>query len=410
MPRQSVHELAVEDNWILFSFALLSLICTVLTFLIIQRMKLWNGYMLIVISMVCFQFMYDLSFLIRVAPGYQACLTWQAIGNMGGLGVSFWTNVLALVVVFVLVNIKSISIYKSYKWFFIFSAVFPVGFGILSIFAMAPSNDDDDGKGGYLYCHFKPGDMLADFVGNFYYWTRIASILFNIGAFVFSYIRLEKLGSQPFVHSALAHSTFSTFGLSIKASNETMKANTTSAATAEQHPLLRRDCDPQHMALATLVRRMQYYPLCQSICRIAPAWAQFDGSRYRTPAIGAIAAVSSPSLGIFLFVIFLVRTLLCRLLSVVCCCEMNSFFPSLSQIMQPKAWETFKEFIGLQAIDHEDSTQNANPFTLTRISDIGDLPEDALEEIIDFDIDRRRESNLISTPNPLYGNEADDRL
>ncbi len=71
-------------------------------------------------------------------------------------------------------------------------------------------------------------------------------------------------------------------------------------------PLLRRHNDPQHVALTVLVSRMKYYPFWQAICRFFSAWNEYEDYRYSTPAISALASMSGPSLGVCMFIVFLV--------------------------------------------------------------------------------------------------------
>ncbi len=307
MPHEQSHYEVNTDNWILFAFAALSWLCSVLNLVIIKKMGMWNGYILLITSMATFQLFYDTSFMMRVIPGYAPCIAWHMMGNVGGLGSSFWTNVMCFVVLYVLLRARSISIFRLYPYFFLFAGAIPIAFSITSYFALTHTNDDDDGDRGYLYCTFKY-NSLGNFVNDFYYWGRIVSIVFNFVAFVFAWIRLHRMGVQPYYLPGIET------GASITTASITAVNTANNSVGEDGRPkpvtppisVLRRHNDPQHVALTVLVSRMKYYPFWQAICRFFSAWNEYEDYRYSTPAISALASMSGPSLGVCMFIVFLV--------------------------------------------------------------------------------------------------------
>jgi hypothetical protein len=320
------HKEVNTDNWILFAFAGLSWLATVVNLIIIKRLRMWNGYLLLITSMAVFQLIYDTSFMMRVIPGYKPCLAWHMMGNIGGIGSSFWTNIMCFILLYVLLKVRSVSIFKIYPLLFLYGGILPIAFGISSYFALRHTNDDDDGNRGYLYCTFKH-DRFATFVNNFYYWGRIVSILFNFFAFLFAWFRLHRMGIQPYfvpgvdvsrlngatAANTLANSRIGATGTGADELESGMQRSTITAAAGVGATngilmLQRKHNDPQHVALTVLVSRMKYYPLWQALCRFGPAWNEFRDYKYSTPVTSAFAAMTGPSLGLCMFIIFLVSS------------------------------------------------------------------------------------------------------
>ncbi len=315
MSNDQSHEQINADNWMLFAFAALSWLCSVLNLVIIKKMGMWNGYILLITSMAVFQLIYDTSFMMRVIPGYAPCIAWHMMGDVGGLGSSFWTNVMCFVVLYVLLRARSISIFKLYPYFFLFGGALPIIFAIISFFALTHTAENDDGDRGYLYCTYKY-DPIASFINNFYYWGRIVSIVFNFVAFVFAWIRLHRMGIQPYYLPGIESTG------NITASITTANTHQNGSIMEDGRPkpiapppvptaVLRRHNDPQHVALTVLVNRMKYYPFWQAVCRFFSAWNEYQDYEYSTPVISALASISAPSLGVCMFVVFLVSDLTC---------------------------------------------------------------------------------------------------
>lgn len=269
-------------GWVAFAFSFVSFACSILTLIILRRMSVWNGYMLLIFSMAFSQMVYDISYLIRVSPGYEMCVVWHFLGILGGLGSSLWTNCLSFVVLYVLLNIRSFNIFRRYMYFFMLATVIPITIGIMSIATVEHSTATDDNRPShYNECEFS-NDTFAAGVNAMYYWGRVVCIGFNLFAFFYASYQTKRKGFGQQQHRPQTSGTV--FG------------DSQSVVITET----------QHLAVATLVSRMKYYPFAQILCRTGAAWNEFAGYKYSSFASSMMAAVCSPSLGILYFIIFLV--------------------------------------------------------------------------------------------------------
>lgn len=322
----SNHIVYVRD-WLEFSVALVSLICSIFTLLVIKQMKIWNGNFLLLTTLTVLQVIYDINFLLGISPGFASCVVWNFLDILGGLGVSFTSNIISFTVVYVVRKVKSLNIKENFKYFSVFSIWIPLAFAIVACFGVSPANEDDDKP--YTDCIYNTS-LAASAVRNFYYWGRLFSIIFNFGAFIYVVLRVRKMG---FMSSRNSISSSQTSGEGVIAS-----------VISEQ----------QILAVNALASRMKYYPLAQAICRSGSAWNEFNNYQYSNPTSALMAAACAPSSGIFYFIIFLV--------------------------MQPNAWNTFKGFFGFKVEVKEKHNRN----TVTQIfrTSLTDMGEDELEEMI----------------------------
>ncbi len=277
------HQIEVSD-WTGFSFAVVSLICSLTTLLLIYLMRVWNGYLLLITSMTAFQVLYDINYILGAVPTYAACATWNFLDILGGLSVTLWTNIISFIVMFVVMKIRSFNIFRNYKYFVIIAVVFPLIIAILVLTRLEAASDDDDLP--FTSCTYKPGEMSLVLRG-IYYWGRLASIIFNFMVFGYTSYRVRLMAHMR------------------AASANTQQVSVNSRESAFQVS------ENQTLAVFSLVSRMKYYPLAQAILRSGAAWNEFDDYRYDSFASNMMAAVCSPSTGIAYFVIFLVSFSVC---------------------------------------------------------------------------------------------------
>lgn len=243
-------------------------------------MKVWNGNFLLLTNLTVLQVIYDINFLLGISPGFASCVIWNFLDILGGLGVSFTSNVISFTVVYVVTNIQSLNIKENFKYFSIFTIWIPLAFAIVACFGLSQANEDDDKP--YTDCIYNTS-LAASAVRNFYYWGRLLSIIFNFGAFIYVVFRVREMG-------------FSSTRNSISSSQTSGEGIAT--IISEQ----------QILAVTALASRLKYYPLAQAICRSGSAWNEFNDYQYSNPTSALMAAACAPSSGVFYFIIFLVSS------------------------------------------------------------------------------------------------------
>jgi len=266
--------MVLTSKWIGFGVATASFICTILTLLVIKQMKKWNGYLLLISTMTAFQLLYDINYMLGVCPGYVPCIIWHFLDILGGLGNSYTSNVISFTVIFVVYQIRSFDIFGNFYYILFIVGFIPLLFAIFNASTLVHQVDDD---APYIYCQVDHSN-LSKTTTEFYYWTRVASILFNFLAFVYISFKVRKMKSTV-IHSP-SHDT-----------QESMN----SAAT-----------DNQMAAVAMLVSRLKYYPLAQALCRSGAAWNEWQRSATYNPASTMMAATTAPLAGVLYFIIFMV--------------------------------------------------------------------------------------------------------
>jgi hypothetical protein len=247
-----------------------SFVCSMLTLVLIYFTRKWNGYLLLLTSMTISQIIYDLNYMLRPAKPTFACYIVQWMDLVGGLGVSFWTNILAFVISYTVVLSQSINIFALYPYFSILGFLLPIAVGTLAVSIPDVIVHDDGGLFGECYYH---RTEQGDFIFNFYYWAWIGCVFVTILLFTltFSKIRQMAIFSGPQV------------------------SKDTGDSTNESRAILRT------------VKKMNYYAIAQIICRSGAAWNELFYGQYSSYESNIMAAICSPSSGIFNFFIFLVR-------------------------------------------------------------------------------------------------------
>ena len=272
-------------DWLEFSVALLSLNCSLLTLCIIKYMKNWNGNILLISTLTTFQILYDINFLFGISNSYDTCVLWNFLDILGGLGTSFTTNVIAFTLVYVTVRIRSINIIQNYFYFLIFIFIIPLVFAILTFFVIIPASRDDDKP--FTTCVYNE-TTLAHTIQNFYYWSRLVSIILNFLAFWYISYKIRRLGFQ-------------------KALEISRSASFSSGKSGDGPPMTLSE--QQILAVQVLAMRMRLYPLAQAICRSGSAWDEFNNYQYSNNTSSLMASACSPLSGVFYMSIFLVSTI-----------------------------------------------------------------------------------------------------
>ena len=98
--------------------AFLSFVCSLLTLRLIYVMKTRNGYILLIVSLSMAQLLYDTGFLL--VP-LMSLINLEGFLNFvscfAGLMASFWTNVISLIVLYIVLRLSTVNIIEKYHYF-----------------------------------------------------------------------------------------------------------------------------------------------------------------------------------------------------------------------------------------------------------------------------------------------------
>lgn len=239
--------------WVSYIVSSISFVCTITNLWLIRAMNKWNGYLAIIASMCVCQIVYDVSFSLHIsADNNGMAAVWNGLQFFGGMSVSIWTNILAVIILRVVLRKKSTDILNNFYF--------------LSAIALFPS--------------IVLGSLLIGVRGStaydleeIYFWGRLVSIIIN---FV--------------IHAIISYRSY-----------QMNSSRVTSTRT------------PQEVAIQVLSDRMIYYPLMQTLSRIGASWYEAkygfgpfpgDTSTYQF-SLAIIYAATSPATGIGYLIIFL---------------------------------------------------------------------------------------------------------
>eukprot|EP01035_Chromulina_nebulosa_P035121 gene35121-47194_t len=74
----------------------------------------FNGYLLLIVSMTCFQVFYDLGYMLYIAKNYSLCVLANFLSVFCGLCVTIWTNIISFIIYYVVTYVSSLDIYGYY--------------------------------------------------------------------------------------------------------------------------------------------------------------------------------------------------------------------------------------------------------------------------------------------------------
>lgn len=201
--------------------ATISLISTLITLWLIHDMNRWNGYMLLIFNLTLCQSVYDVSFYLLLAFRNKSCFGIHKFLSMAaGLSVTLWTNVISVVLYYIIIYLKSFNIHHYYRRFL---------FGIMLISFLFSSTS--------LIAYFSNDEKLENIIDFFYYVIRLGSIIFNI-----------------IVHVIISYVLYQ-MGLS-------------SVSPGTDLDKVKKMNDP----LKKLSARLKYYPIVQILTWVGAAW------------------------------------------------------------------------------------------------------------------------------------------
>ncbi len=218
-------------------------------------MKTWNGYILLIVSLSLAQLLYDLGFLlipVMSLVDIEGLLNF--VSCFGGLMASFWTNVISLIVLYIVLRLSTVDIIENYAYFAIPIITVTLIIGILNTI------------------YTKDIDIL-------YFILRAISIIVNIIVYIAVRWKLNRMSRSAPYDIAIP----------------------------------RKKRDP----IFCLAERLKYYPLAQIVCRVGAwiwelAYGHFK-SDYKIPLpldtkgqfCLYLYVSTNPLAGVFFFMIFL---------------------------------------------------------------------------------------------------------
>lgn len=242
--------------------AIVSILCSWVTILVIYKMKRFNGLLLLIANLAFSQSMYDLSILMQVGTG-NVVVAYYALRTFFGLTTTFLTNVISFIVLYLVFWIKVFDVTKLlYKLLL-----------IIAIPSLIITIIDVDATVNYG----APTDVnLFNGITSTYFWLRIASICVNVVIYGV---------------------------MSIKLINR--RDNTGETSTLDNDPI------------KALAYRMLFYPVVQIITRFGAAWYELAygfntdwNPSYSTlqQASLMVYSLTLPSAGIGFFIVFFLVT------------------------------------------------------------------------------------------------------
>lgn len=270
----------------------ISIVASLTTIHIMNKMNVWNGYVLLVYAVAVAQTFYDVSFYFLLGGSDEMgfCL-YRAWNSASGVSVILWINVMSTLVFYTTLYMVSFRV-KDY--FYHMSCVIIA----LSLLMGIPD---------FITCLREPNDNQTNWI---YYGIRLVSIFYNILVYIFITVLLHL----PYSIS-LCHWTISDIGLRRKTND----------------------------LLVVLVRRLKYYPIVQVISRVAALiWdAQYGFGEYTWAqnksvmevVVQILYDITNPCAGIGYFLVFLwvqpsayacFREMVAACTSCRCCCGSDS--------------------------------------------------------------------------------------
>jgi hypothetical protein len=306
MGGQSQHTYFIAE-WVAFSIAVLSFLCSTMTLLIIMRMKKKSAYLKLITVMTVYQLLYDVNYMLGPVETYATCVIWNFLDILGGLGNAFTSNVISYTMIFVVYRIRSFDIAANFVYIFLFAGMIPIIFAFLTFAVIVPQSNDDDIP--YQHCVYDDS-TLGIVIGDVYYWGRVFSIVYNFFAFVYISLRVKRIAAMATSgkRSSFIDNPNAAISRSTKTTRLTMVAR--NHPTAQQPTTIHQYINTYQVeAIFVLASRLKYYPLAQSLCRVGSAWNEFLGYRYASDASLYTASITAPLSGFCYFIIFLVSVL-----------------------------------------------------------------------------------------------------
>ena len=173
-------------GWLTFCVAFISFCCSLIILFLIYKLKRWNGYLLLVASLVTVQILFDISHILYVDPTYDACIAIRFFEVLSGLSVSIWTNIITFVAFYTAMYYRLVDIMKNYKYYLILAIGIPLTVSLLLVTQAHTIQTDEGG------CNFST-TPFGEGLYSTYYFVRLFLIIANSTVVVFISLRLNSL-------------------------------------------------------------------------------------------------------------------------------------------------------------------------------------------------------------------------
>ena len=253
-------------------FTLISLVCTGMNIHIIRILGIQSGYLRLIYSLTIMQCMYDIGLLL--VPLY-----WVATFNelnvflctLGGIATALWSNVISLVVVYIVSSMKTFDIERR----FVAIAFIVTAIALTAATGAAATVYDSNDT-------VSPQKQAAhDIFFKLYYWLRFISIIVNVVAYL---VVSRKL---------------SVMGFDANGQHKSVKPGARNAV----HPV------------TVLADRLKWYPIVQAVSRLGASWYEYNygdsvtSYKSSSDTLHDVAlmfyAVFTPLAGVGYFIIFI---------------------------------------------------------------------------------------------------------
>lgn len=187
----SDHQIVFRN--VLLTTSIVSSFVSVVMIVLMHKMKILNGHLLLVSCMTWSQFIYDISFYpVNVSnSNYELKVISSILQLIGGIAVSIFSNIMSIIILYVITFRKSVDVFKNFKWYCI-CVVLATGIEvILYIMSVADST--------YTYLNTV---SRADV----YYYFRIISIIFNfiVSGIAYGYVyRIQHNNTESIAMKAI---------------------------------------------------------------------------------------------------------------------------------------------------------------------------------------------------------------
>ena len=104
-------------------FATISLLASLLTLYLIKRLKKWNGYIQLVVSLTVCQIIYDISFFFLPLSTMWGEYIYVFLNTFGGLASSLWSNVIILVTARIVILLRTVDTLKLVNCYIVFDDI-----------------------------------------------------------------------------------------------------------------------------------------------------------------------------------------------------------------------------------------------------------------------------------------------
>jgi hypothetical protein len=149
---------------------------------LIRKMKLWNGHILLILTMSLFQLMYDVTFfpaVISTTKDVSLQLAVEIFQFTGGITSSIFSNCIAFIALYVVYYKSSIDIFRYYGYMLLI-ALLPCAI-ISLVYALIAISEDQSMLGDLhsidmVYCYVRVGSIFANFLMSSYTLKLIRSM------------------------------------------------------------------------------------------------------------------------------------------------------------------------------------------------------------------------------------------